>query len=353
MVHETIRRFEDTGTTAMCGHSLVQARDRSQRGGAPVKSGGIFRLQMATSLFEGGGERLDCKASPWPASQAYEWLPTTFANHSFERCLGLRLSQRFVDAEAHWASHSTGIWGALSPLSCMEAIAPKEMELSGARAPRLATRRQSHRPLETLQVAGYKKKSKDLVPTLFSSTRAAFCSFQRVGEPGVLKERPPSFSTFTNMIVFPLWPPSAYRHGANAWDFTSDFSKTTLERQTWSIFCECSCTSSVETSFFFGIMDGYTWERRWWPCARHTQGYTSSGFPDMPPNSIPSNKYGTISKGIQPIAFRSTSRTSAIACIATLAEPNVPCKNFVPTFCLQNFRRHPGRRCFTYAKLNS
>lgn len=111
------------------------------------------------------GFRTSSKADPGPEAKADAY--------PFTQCLGRRIRHGLVDTGPNRKCDSAALRSALSPLPHLEAVARSGLVLPEARNPGTGERRRSHRALEALPVAAYKKKPKDLGPISSFSTRAA------------------------------------------------------------------------------------------------------------------------------------------------------------------------------------
>ena len=175
-----------------------------------------------------------------------------------EGCHCLWFPQRAMDAQAYSPRDQARIQRSSSSFSCLENTAPRRLELSGARAPCDPKGRRSHRTLEALQVACYKKKPEDLVPTSFSSMKAAFCSFRRDVEHGDFKAKRPSSVTAISTKRSRHWRRSPFRPNANTSVCTLVFSRTISRHSMWPTFFALSCEICVATSFSCGTTLRFT-----------------------------------------------------------------------------------------------
>ena len=178
-----------------------------------------------------------------------------------EGCHCLWFPQRAMDAQAYSPRDQARIQRSSSSFSCLENTAPRRLELSGARAPCDPKGRRSHRTLEALQVACYKKKPEDLVPTSFSSMKAAFCSFRRDVEHGDFKAKRPSSVTAISTKRSRHWRRSPFRPNANTSVCTLVFSRTISRHSMWPTFFALSCEICVATSFSCGTTLRFTRDR--------------------------------------------------------------------------------------------
>lgn len=137
------------------------------------------------------------------------------------RTIGCWIRDGFVDTAAHFQADPQAFRNSLSPRPYLAVDGEFRMDVAEAGAPRHATGRESHRPLEEARVDGYKKKLEDLVPISLSSTKAGFSSSLMSARPGHQSGRPPSSGTAIGGIGFPQSPPLRYPPRGNAWVSTS------------------------------------------------------------------------------------------------------------------------------------
>lgn len=141
---------------------------------------------------------------------------------------GRRVSDRPLDSETDRSNHSQALWHPVSPQPCVAAASRDGMELPETRAPGSAKERERDCALESLPMAPYKKKPKNLEPDSFSSMNPASCSSQTSVAPGLRKDKPRSSITSTSRTGFPPSMPRWYRRNANVWRSTSDFGSGIL-----------------------------------------------------------------------------------------------------------------------------
>jgi len=141
---------------------------------------------------------------------------------------GRRVSDRPLDSETDCPNHSQTFWHPLSPQSCVAAASRDGMELPETGASGSTKERERDCALESLSVAPYKKKRKNLGPVWSSSMNLASCSSQTFAAPGLRKDKPRSSITSINRTGFPPSMHWWYRRNGNAWRFTSGFGSGIL-----------------------------------------------------------------------------------------------------------------------------
>ena len=137
----------------------------------------LLCLPMATDGTSRGPDRSEGQTGSGSSAQTARgrMLPTLEASSG--RGIGIRLSERSVDAETNQNRYPQGVRCCLPPQSRLAAVATRGLVMSSARAPSDPTGLRGHCSWEALQVAAYKKRRNDLGPIWFSSMRAAFFSF--------------------------------------------------------------------------------------------------------------------------------------------------------------------------------
>ncbi len=141
---------------------------------------------------------------------------------------GRRISDRPLDSETDRPNHSQTLWHPVSPQSCVAVASRDGMELPETRAPGSTKERERDCALESLSVAPYKKKPKDLGPVWSSSMSLASCSSQTFVTPGLRKDKPRSSITSANRTGFPPSMHWWYRRNGNAWRSASGFGRGIL-----------------------------------------------------------------------------------------------------------------------------
>lgn len=147
--------------------------------------------------------------------------------------------------------------------------------------------------------------------------KAAFFSYLRDGERGVLKAKRPSSATATDMIGSQPLPPSPCPQRGTEWAFTFSSSRQTSERAPWlSLFESCSVIYGDQSSSF-GMARAFTEDLKWRRSKSCIPAYTSSAFPHMLQNSTPSSRSGTTSRVTLPMGFLERNKTSDLHSTAT------------------------------------
>ncbi len=159
---------------------------------------------------------------------------------------GRRVSDRSLDSETNRPNHSQALWHPVSPQSCVAAASRDGMELPEARAPGFAKKRERDCALESLSVAPYKKKPKNLGPVWPSSMNPASCSSPTFVAPGLRKDKPRFSITFTSRTGFPPSMPWWYRRSGNVWRSTSGFRNGILTVWMFVLFLK-SCLNTSGT----------------------------------------------------------------------------------------------------------
>jgi hypothetical protein len=181
-------------------------------------------------------------------------------------------------------------------------------------------------------MACYKKKQEDLVPTSFSSMKAAFCSSLLADALGHLRGKRQSSRILTAMTVFLPWRRSPYQPSTSAWDCMSDSSRRTSRPNMWRLLYEACCDTYVDISFCYGITARSTKGHSLLKSEPRIRAYTLSGSRHMRLNSIQWRKSGMTSSVIQPTAYPSTSKISESACTTIQGGHEVLRRSFARLF---------------------
>lgn len=254
MGHETPWIPRGTGEAPSTGYCLVEGRqDKSVRRSPYCGSSKELRFSMVPRVPEGRLQGPSFKDDPRASSQALSKREGNPNRVTLVRPAGRRVSDKPLDLETDCPNHSQAHWDPVSPQPCVEDPSGNGMELPETRAPGFTKERERNRPLESLPVAPYKKKPKDLGPIWFSWMNRASCSFQTSVAPGLREGKPRSSITSTNRTGFPPSMPCRCRRNGNAWRFISDSGGETLTVWMSSLsFKSCSNISGVP-SFCCGI----------------------------------------------------------------------------------------------------
>ena len=350
MHHETHRIAQGIGTAPAASLRADEERNQCEGGGPTRRRVPHLGLSVAAGSARARAIRVEGGAGFGASPKTARRRLRAALGPAGEGCRGVWFFQRSVDLETDRRGNSQRIRDHLSSESPLATSAPRGLVLSGAGASSRPARRSSHRSLETLPVASYKKRRDDLGPIWFVLMKAAFFSFPVVGERGGRRGRRPSCGTTTNTTAFPLWRPSGCRPFANVWDCIFASSRGTSVRSMSPHSSVFFCDVFVARLFCCGTMAAFTKDRIWLNCDRIIPGFTLSGSPAMHQNSIQSSRSGTTSRGIRPIAcfvtggifdLHSTTARGASAARNTNSGPS----SWRPT-C----RRRPGDNDITYAK---
>jgi len=174
--------------------------------------------------FQGPSFKGDSGAS----SQAVPNREKQISGGPLDGSAGCRVSDRPVDSETDRSNDSQTLWHPVSSQSCVAAASRDGMELPEARAPGSTKKRERDCALESLPVAPYKKKPKNLGPDWSSSMSLASCSSQTFVAPGLRRDKPRSSITSINRTGFPPSMPWWYRRNGSAWRSTSGFGSGIL-----------------------------------------------------------------------------------------------------------------------------
>ena len=229
MGHETPWIPRGTGKAPPTCHRVIErGQNDSFSGGAFGRSIKKLRFPMAPGVPGGWVQSPSFKGDSRTSSEVISNREKGIGETPFVGSAGCRISDRPVDLETDCANHSQALWNPVSSQPCVAVTSEDGMELPEARAPGSAEERQRDCTLESLSVAPYKKKPKNLGPVWSSSMNLASCSSQTFVAPGLRKDKPQFSITFTSRTGFPPSMPWWYRPNGNAWRSTSDFGRGIL-----------------------------------------------------------------------------------------------------------------------------
>jgi hypothetical protein len=232
------------------------------------------------------------KGDSGASSQAVSNREKQISGSPLVRSADCRVSDRPVDSETDRPNHSQALWHPVSSQSCVAAASRDAMELPETRASGSAKERERGCALESLPVAPYKKKPKNLGPDWSSSMNPASCSSQTFVVPGPRKDKPRSSITSTSRTEFPPSMPWWYRPNGNAWRSTSGFGSGILT--VWMFVLSLkSCLNTSETPWSCcGIGARSTVVKRLSSFLQSIQGFIENIFRPMLLNLTLQNMFG-------------------------------------------------------------
>ena len=344
MLHETIRFPKDVGATKTRRRRSLETRAKPE-GSCPAYRGQLFfRVPLAAGASKGRRCRSKSQSDFWSSEETEAGTVPAADRDSSERRKGMGIPQRIVDPEKDCPRDPQEIRPGLPRWPRLENVALGRLELPSSRTACHPARRGGDCSLEALQVAGVKKKRKDWAPTWFSSMKAASCSSPPAVEPGVRKEKRPSFATATNMIASRRWQHSRFRHDASTWDCMSASSKKISRLSMWLPFFVSFYVTCADGSFCSGTKRKSTRDRSWRNSEPTTLVFTSNGSRATHQNWTLPNKYGTTSRATVPTGCPRQNSICA-SCSTTVAGAcDVPRASCDRLFLHQTCHLHRGRR---------
>lgn len=146
--------------------------------------------------------------------------------------------------------------------------------------------------MEALQVASYKKKPKNLMPTWFSSMKAAFCSFPTCAELGHQKEKHRCITTLIGEVKFPPSVRFLFLPSGSIWPSTCNSMKEMS--RVWTLKLSSAICSSIYqvTLFSYGTIPPYigvSWLRNTY---KNIQDFWLKSSLAMRQNLIPLSSFG-------------------------------------------------------------
>jgi len=242
-----------------------------------------------------------------PRSPSAPVLPRekTTGGDSAEGGAGAGLSDRPLDSEAGGPGGREAVWDSLLDSQSVEADGEPGMELPEARNAGAGEGRGGDCPLETLRLASYKKRPKDLAPISPSSMKAGSCWFPTSFAPGPLAGRRRSCELpGGGDIKSPPSPRLRSLPNAKSSHSMPDSieTKTSAPRRWPSSFGICSSTCA-DRLCCSGMTVLHTKARRPSNSSSAIRDCMSTAFPVTPPNSTRRNSSGPISSAPWPTAF--------------------------------------------------
>lgn len=178
------------------------------------------------------------------------------------QCLGGRIRHGLVDLGADRGRDPATLRSALSSLPRLEAAAQYGLVLPEARNQGERERRGSHRALEALPVAPYKKKPNDLGPISSSSTKAASSCFPTSVGLGHPKDRRRFCAVPGTGRRFRPSRPWWCRRAVDAWRSTPGSIRRRTSIRFWRRDSWATCSKRCEgQSYFFGMVAASTKDR--------------------------------------------------------------------------------------------
>jgi hypothetical protein len=341
---------EGIGTAAATGHRIARSRFDFERGRAARRRLVLLCLPMATDGSSRRPDRAEGQTGSGSAAQTARGRILATLRSSSGRSIGLRLSERSVDAQTNPDRYPQGIRCCIPSQSRLATVATCRLVVSSSRASSDPTRRRGHCSLEALQVAAYKKTRNNLGPICCSSMKAASFSFRHVDGHGHQLGRHRSSITTTGTTASPPWRPSVYQPYANTWVYTSGSSRTTFRQPMWPRFSVHSYDICGGRLSYCGTMVVSTKGLSSPNCRRTIPDSTLKRSQVMRPNSIQLSRSGMISRAMTQTHYSATSNifgsdSTTMHGGSVVRRLNSDHSSWRPTS-----RRRPGSISITYAK---
>src|SRR3989338_528167 len=325
---------ETPWNTATVGDATFVCRKVVEEGAAPVHrcpGRGLLREQRlpVVAVFpKKGREWIAARSGHRTPPEADPGTEAKADAYSLAQCLGRRIRHGPLDPGTNRGGNPAALWGGLSPLPRLEAVARAGLVLPEARDQGAGERRGSDRALEALPVAAYKKKPKDLGAISSFSTRAGSSCFPTSVGPGHLKDRRRFCVVPDTGRRFRLSRPWLYRRTAGGWHSTPVSTPRRTSIPSWPPNSWDTCSKRCgDLSCFFGIAAISTRGRRSGSSSASIRACTPSGSRDILPSSTRRSGFGSCSKSPWPIVRQRICATSR-------AEFIVPSRGFAsPRSC--------------------
>jgi hypothetical protein len=260
--HETPWEPKAAGKAASAGCSFVKDGQEPASHSTRFECFCKFRVPVASGLPRERGSRTEAPADTWTSPQADPRSKKATCSGAFKWPSGCRVSNRLMDLKPGSESDRPTVRRSISSEPRVEAPRESGMELSEARAASFTAKRRRDRALEAVSLAPYKKTPTDVGPIWSSSMNRASCSFRTLLAPGPRRDKRPSFTTFTNKVVFRpsmRWP---YRRNGGVWLSTFSFGLG-ISRAWISVHFSSICFAIFEAPlFYYGIVEPSIGEKR-------------------------------------------------------------------------------------------
>lgn len=177
MGHETPWPSGNVGEAQAESHHFAPVRQNLSGGGRRGKFLSKFCGAVASNLPEARKGGAPSSTNPRSPSAPVFPREKTIGRDFTDGSAGSRLSDRPLDPEASGSGGREAVWDSLLDSQSVEADGGAGVELPEARNAGAGEGREGDFPLETLQMASYKKRPKDLAPISHSSMKAGSCWF--------------------------------------------------------------------------------------------------------------------------------------------------------------------------------
>ena len=235
-MHETTWNIASVGNPALTRHRVSARRDDLS---ASCRQNPLF-FELCCPL-EAGPQKI---RESRPKAETGIGTPGPFVTRSKKATGGHAaaepikggVSHRRLDAESHPSGNRDQIRGAVYPAQYLENSDRVGLELPEAGEACTGEGRKGHSQMETLSMAAYKKKPKDLAPILCFLTKAASSWFRTWSALGRPKGRRRNCGVPAVGERFLPSPPSVSLQSADGWPSTRDFieAKTSSLRRSSS-----------------------------------------------------------------------------------------------------------------------
>ena len=317
MGHETPWPSGNVGEAQAESRRFAPVRQNLSGGGRRGRFLSKFGGAMASDLPE--ARKGGAPSSTNPRSPSAPVLPRkkTIGRDFTEGSAGSRLSDRPLDPEASGSGGREAVWDSLLDSQSVETDGGPGLELPEARNAGAGEGREGDFPLETLQVAPYKKRPKDLAPISHSSMKAGSCWFPTSFAHGPLAGRRRSCGlSGDGDIKSPPSPPSRSLPDAkSSRSMLTSIGTKTSALPMWPSSSGICSNICADRWYCFGMTALHTKAARLSNSSSVIRDCMSTAFPVTPPNSTHLNSSGPISSVPWPIVFPMMTAISNGSCI--------------------------------------
>lgn len=317
MGYETPWNTSKSGKTKNACHRLAKIRQDLPMGSSQIGRFSKLGSTLGSSLSQKRQRSIASQADSGASALAVRETKKETGEHSPSRTSTSRLQNRALDVKACGRGDRGEFWHSLLNGKPLEADAQLGVELPEAREASTRTGREGDRALETLSVAPYKKKPKDLGHIWPSSMKVVFFWFPMSSARGLREVRPRSCVSLEAIVERSLlslrsvFPPG----GEVSPCMPGSVAKRTsglLRWQSFSVICSSTYADRLSSC---GTPVVLTKGPRSRSFSSTIPGFTPTSFLATLLNSTRPNSFGTTSNMLRQTASRKICVISNNFCI--------------------------------------
>jgi len=304
MVHENKRKSKTVRNAASASHRHAAFRQNIPYGGTNIECFPEFGGSLVPNVSK-KGTIWNSESSPMGTTLFIDrFTKRKIEKAATARSCGSRLHHRSMDAETYCTIDSNGIPRPLHACWSMETIAQRfRVELPETGEASSTKERESHCRMEKEDMAPYKKKPKNLGPTLHFLTKVAFCSFRLFAKRGLRWGKHQFFATATAMKKYRVLAALPFLPAASVLDCLSVSMPITSRGGKLLVSCDICCVICVNRLSLFGMVVRFIREQMLKPFWSGRNGFMYIDFLPMLRNLIRLNTSGLTASAIFPTAL--------------------------------------------------